>query len=235
MHKNLLSSKSSTSSRIFIPKPIVERCEGGCSITKGEYSLYIRRIPEGDLGRVFFWSSEPHKNLPPPFDTNSMVAITGRSFQQYISERKDLLPILPSHQYVEVGAEIGGFIPEIVTKLRRKPIIIDPADYAIMRELLSYALSEEDCDVDARCVLRIFVQRIDIITDPERVTLLNMKLGEAVVRHSEILDCADVLIDLAGPIRYGETEFKLGDKGHNIQEVLETRVRQLEKQILKNK
>ena len=68
--------------------------------------------------------------------------ITGRSLDKY-AKHFPKLQISPKLQYVEVGAGLGALIPSLVSgfdgKLR-PPVIIDPANYLVMKEMLEYAL-----------------------------------------------------------------------------------------------
>ena len=127
----------------------------------------------------------------------SQGLITGRSIKQY----PDIV-MNPHFQYIEIGAGISEFIPSFVKKFGKtieyKPIVIDPANYILMKDMVSYATNlnlGEKYDL----LFNKYIERINIITNPSKVSLLNLKLGDAVKKHAEILGVGDIIIDICGP------------------------------------
>ncbi len=211
--------------------PIVKQHDWGTSFTDREYSLHVENIAsDPDMGKVFFYTGVFHKNLRLP---KTELPITGRSFPQYVRKRKDLVPINPRYQYVDVGAGLGEFVPALVTrfgKLNYRPIIIDPANYRLMKEILTYAHNH---GTSSQKTIEAFLKRIDLITNPKLVRLINMKLGEAVETYPKLHGTADVVVDMAGPSMYCETEIHYGDKKLGLRDMLIERVKGLEKILLK--
>ena len=81
-----------------------------------------------------------------------------------------------------------------------------------------------------------FLRRIEIITNPDKVRLYSTTLGQALQENPELKGCADVVVDLAGPNVYSETEIKEEDRfgsGKELKQILEMRIRLLELQLLK--
>ena len=134
--------------------------------------------------------------------------ITGRDITEYDSDIKTL-KLNPLHQYVEIGAGLGEFTPRLIetfgSRLKNKPIVIDPGNYSVMADLLNYALTLSIED-RMKVKLRRLNQRCEIIRDPKQVKLINLTLEEAITQHPEILGIADVVIDNAGASHYTEHE-----------------------------
>ncbi|MDP2924737.1 MAG: hypothetical protein Q8N99_00025 [Nanoarchaeota archaeon] len=141
------------------------------------------------------------------FPNNSMW-ITGRNLIDYDPKVIELI-LNPELQYIDVGAGIGEFIPRLVrtfdSRLIHKPIIIEPADYELMLDMLDYskrflnerALSDR---------VNELIDRINIILNSNKVTLINKSLENAV-KEQELLGIADVIIDNAGASHYAN-DFK---------------------------
>ncbi len=221
-----------------MPNPVVESLEKGSLFSLKGYTLHVMDSPETDLGNIFFTTANFNKE---PISGGNEMKITGRGldeyFRYYISHSKNPFSINPEYQYVDVGAGLGELAPLLVAKLKvkRKPIIIDPVDYSALRELLGYALPRFDKKPFLNKQIEELLGRIEIIKNPNEVRLLNMRLGEAVERFPDIHGCADVLVDVAGPITYCETEFRKGDVLYGSKKMLTERVSKLEEKILKRK
>ena len=140
----------------------------------------------------------------------------------------------PNFQYLEVGAGLGGFIPFLVNESSQrpvsKPIVIDPANYLLMSQMLEYAKGL-DLDAEINEYLDKLMGRAQTILDPQKVHLVNMKLGEALESKPELRGVADVVIDLYGPANYPWTEIS-GQQGID-NEGLAKRVIEMEKELLK--
>lgn len=152
----------------------------------------------------------------PFLDTHFLFDIRGirrmlvyeRDAQAYLDTFENL-PINPRFQYAEPGAGLGGFIPFLVRefgqRLTSRPIVIDPVDYALMADMLRYA-KELQLGTDINERFNELISRAEIIMDPGKVYLVNMKLGEALRRLPKLKGIADVVIDYQGPANYPETE-----------------------------
>jgi hypothetical protein len=110
--------------------------------------------------------------------------------------------INPRLQYIEVGAGLGGFIKFICDRQRDsspKPVVIDPADYARMEDMLKYCL---DTGTSDREIIEELLERCELLLNKDRVILINKKLDIAIQEHPEILETADVVIDNYGACYY---------------------------------
>ncbi len=173
----------------------------------------------------FFRASSPNGGTP--------LIITGRDLNEHDQFLRDLC-IDPSLQYVEIGAGLGEFTPSLVDRyngsLEHKPIVIDPADYQVIRELLKYAIDFGFCD-ELNDKFREWIKRCDTILDPNKVTLVNLTLGDALSENTYLNGSSDVVIDHRGPLTYPSTETihdeALGD------DVIKQRVSNLEKRLAK--
>lgn len=153
--------------------------------------------------------------------TGICFTVTGRDLKEY--ERLDnLLTINSNLQYVEIGAGLAEFIPNMVQRysMLHRPIIIDPADYTLMKAMMQHA---KNLDIGERMHERLetLIKRCDVILDPSKVRLINAFLGQAM--HKFDLDgIADVVIDHCGATLYKFTEYAEEDE-----------VREFERRLLK--
>ena len=104
------------------------------------YSLHYRgHVLEPLSGKQFHFSVG--NKGEPSFDIScrDLKAETRRA--GYNSELSEIVetPDLTT-QYVEIGAGLGEFIPALVknSRLRYKPIVVDPARYDLMAEMFYY-------------------------------------------------------------------------------------------------
>ncbi|MBI2659178.1 hypothetical protein HYX05_03730 [Candidatus Woesearchaeota archaeon] len=154
--------------------------------------------------------------------------ITGRDLAQHHSEVGNMV-INPSFQYVEIGAGLGEFTPHLVktTPHAPKPIVVDPANYWLMKDVLDYARS---LNLSARInkLAEILSKRAAVISDPSKVMLINMTLMEAFEAHPSLEGIADVVIDHGGAYSWCEETEKqaseIGDKIHTAIQDLERRL-----------
>lgn len=199
-----------------------------------KYSLVLID-DEIDLGRVHFvnW------NKADPRFPETGIPITGRSLTEYAKHLPNLV-ISPKLQYVEVGAGLGEFIPALAERFNEKirpPIIIDPANYPLMREMLEYVLGKNLTDAKQTERAKAFLERIKIITNPDKVRLYNKTLGRAIHENPELIGCADAVLDFTGPKIYSETEIRKDDKfnsGKELKQRLELRIKLYEMMLLKS-
>ncbi|PIN74829.1 hypothetical protein COV17_04550 [Candidatus Woesearchaeota archaeon CG10_big_fil_rev_8_21_14_0_10_36_11] len=123
----------------------------------------------------------------------------------YHSEVFDLLEDT-SRQYLEVDCGLGAFIPSLVQrKGHKKPIVINPANFEILRDMLVYARNL-DINKWVNNRLEILIRRADIIMDPNVVDFINLPLQEAVGKYPRILGVANVVVDNFGPGYYHDNK-----------------------------
>jgi hypothetical protein len=138
--------------------------------------------------------------------------ITSRSTQRYFEFfSNQSLDKESGPQFVELGAGLGGFIPDLVRcqESLLPPIVIDPIDYTWVRtqltELLS--LSEVQClGEQVRRDVEELLCRCDAYMSP-RVRHLQMPLRQAFQKHrDELIGIGDAVLDLYGATTYEENE-----------------------------
>lgn len=123
---------------------------------------------------------------------------------------------------VDVGAGLGGFIPKLVAqKPKYKPVVIDPANYDLMAEMLEFSRPYIGSEHLAR--LDELISRCSTILDSSKVILYNTFLGEALKYNPELRGVADIVVDNFGPSIWPDTEKYVGNNivGNNIVELLE--------------
>ena len=104
--------------------------------------------------------------------------ITGRGINEYDYNTPTIID--PSLQYLEVGAGMGEFTPLVVRNNPRNiPIIIDPANYPLMLEMLQFAY-ERPINEKLRDKISILQERCKIIINPDKVNLINLPLEKAL-------------------------------------------------------
>ncbi|MEK6900097.1 MAG: hypothetical protein AABX05_03150 [Nanoarchaeota archaeon] len=129
------------------------------------------------------------------------VLITGRKISSYDQKVREL-QIDPSLQYLEIGAGMGELTPHIVKhQPLKKPIVIDPANYLLMMDMLKFAY-QLHIDKQLKEKISILHKRCRVITDPDKVNLINGPLEEALSQHPELEGIADVVIDNYGAVLY---------------------------------
>lgn len=182
------------------------------SAEKYNYTLiYLPREldPKGGKNMYFGVESEGCK-----------FSITGRDLRSsdgYCGYSPDVCNLAqdpdPDWQYVEVGAGLGEFIPRLIeNELWRKPIVIDPANYELMAEMLHFLAPQIDRPYHL-AQLQALLERSQLMASSTNIKLLNMTLGEALRRHPEIREQADIVVDNYGPYYWTETE---GSQAHQI-------------------
>lgn len=121
--------------------------------------------------------------------------VTTRDAQYHrFSDR--IVPFDSRFQYVDIGAGLGGFTPYLVDEIHvsERPIVIDPVDYGMVREMLLFARTvSQRSDIQGR--IDTLVHRCDIYLDPSRVYLVNTTLERAIDEHHEIHGMADIVLD----------------------------------------
>lgn len=163
---------------------------------KERYSLFIDpTVQEPRYNNIIF---QTH----PKDSSQAHTFITGRNFEEYIINLRDL-EINPELQYLEVGAGLGEFMPHLIKNhgsyLKKKPIVIDPANYEVMDKMLDYAINM-DFSAAIKNKLNILKQRGNIITNPKNVYLINSTLEEAMRKYPLLIQSSDVVIDHAAAV-----------------------------------
>ena len=137
--------------------------------------------------------------------------VTGRDFCEYVAERcfPDL-PLSPDLRYVEIGPGMGGLLKQMTdkfgTRMRHKPVAIEPSDIGLMKDFLQFAVGCGDITQRHKDIVAEYVSRLELLEDSSKITLLNMKLGDALRNFPWLEGYADVVVELAGPSTYTETE-----------------------------
>lgn len=143
---------------------------------------------------------------------------SGRNSTQIsVSGRDEYLPpfyeeaVDPHLQYIEIGPGLGYFMSHLVSMqdtAREQecteppiPIAIDMADFGIIRALLEYGMrfSESMGMHDFSHVFETRLDRCDLITNPDKVMLINSSL-EDVYGTGELIGVADRVVDHCGPL-----------------------------------
>lgn len=141
----------------------------------------------------------------------SEYIISGRDFCDYVDERSfPDLPLDPDLRYVEVGPGMGGLLKHAVEesggRMRHKPVAIEPSNIGLMKILMQFALRCGDVSQRHKGIVSEYMSRLELLEDSSRITLVNMKLGSAIVNCPWLEGYADVVVELAGPSTYTWTE-----------------------------
>jgi len=179
------------------------RTSDGLSIHTDDwnYSLYYQDDPYR-LGHTFLFYQEGPKRK---------ATITARDLHGSESMRypaglfKMTLKPGEGKQVIECGAGLGSFIPELVKyrSLIKTPIIIDPANYELMAEMLEYLKPHLK---DPMMIWRVeeLVSRCSSILDSSKVRLINSTLDQAIREHPEIIGTADIVVDNYGVLYWSD-------------------------------
>ncbi len=128
------------------------------------------------------------------------LLITDRDFDEY-SFSKEIV-IKSDFQYLEVGPGLSAFIPRIAEyKLKKKPIIIEPIDYSLLKELL-IEISSLELKTSFKERIETLIKRCEFFSDPDKVYHIKKTLGEALVENEELKGIADVVVDHFGATAY---------------------------------
>lgn len=180
-----------------------------------------------------------------PLKRTHMVAITARELYEYGSEGgawqdevySDFFPkmkIDPSAQYVEVGAGLGGLIPHILECQKSsspKPVVIDPANYPLMKDMIYYALGLDESQ-GFRRRLKQLISRIGLYCNPNKVRLINSRLSDAIQNHPDLENIADVVVDNCGAQLYPTTELRPGEILPRHNSDLQAKKRHMQQEII---
>ncbi len=123
---------------------------------------------------------------------------TARPFEDYPHEAQR---VSGAGIIVEVGAGLGGFIPALVPSHRGRLVVIDPLNYVVAQEMLTFARRLPLRDWQRSHVDEL-IGRCHVYRDQSCVQLVNVPLGEALERMPSLAGSADVVIDYFGPMNY---------------------------------
>lgn len=155
--------------------------------------------------RQLIETNHPHPK-PWIYITTGMVRggidmiITGRD-----NEPGKTPQILPGLQYIEVGAGLGGFTPDVVRYTQaapnfKPPIVIDPVSYHELGKLLTSGRKRATDEGKKR--IDTFLERCEVMLDPTKVRHYRTTLTRAVARHPELHGAGDVVLDRLGGAFY---------------------------------
>lgn len=118
-------------------------------------------------------------------------------------------------QYIEVGAGLGEFIQKLIdAQIDKRPIVIDPAPYGIMQEMLEYILPIVEIETHYERCLKL-IERAKLMQNAEKVNLINLTLKDAILQHPEIKGIGDILVD-----NYGGTIWSTKEAGNRPNDIL---------------
>ena len=123
--------------------------------------------------------------------------MTSRDLKDYPTELSRISDV----QYLEVGAGLGEFIPFAAEQVCVKPVVIDPANYHLMRRMLREAL-DFNLSYVIKDRINVVLKRCNTILDPSKVVLFNWTMEEALIKHPELNGIADVVVENWGPTLY---------------------------------
>lgn len=166
-----------------------------------------------------FWQALFRWELP---DEKFPVFITARDFKNY-DEDVQKIPLDSTKQYVEIGAGLGGFIPHLVSafnnNLTNLPIVIDPANYNLMKKMLNegiYQAKKRGYNENMTHRLETLIGRCKIFTDNSKVNLINTSLKRALSTYPKLKGIADFVIENRGSHYYPQIEFPERENGQDI-------------------
>mgnify|MGYP000365569027 CR=1 FL=1 len=160
-------------------------------------SIDDKFIPQG-IGPVYFST----KNV----SNDRWVMVTSRDESVYREHFPELTQE-NSGKVMVIGAGLGGFIRDIVA---------DVVNYEEVKTLLNTAIDELGGKIDKNVFNRLLElkRRVEIITDPEKVLLINSLVEEIPQCHPELEGQIARVVDLCGATLYN-------DNGNNINEAID--------------
>jgi hypothetical protein len=171
------------------------------------------------------------------FSTKSHGIVTGRDFgindgvNRYHPELRELVEKAPPIQVVEIGPGLGEFVPTVAQSKMPMPIAIDVINYEdLLKEMTQYLPQIED-DKTAYEELTELIRRCKIMLDPSKVKLINFCLEDAIVRHPELIDSADILVDLLGAFAYPKNWANFGSHKNSKERFVQAQNRVLGMEI----
>lgn len=109
-------------------------------------------------------------------------------------------------QYIEVGSGLGELIPKLIdAQIDKRPIVIDPAPYGIMQEMLEYILQIVEIETHYERCLKL-IERAKLMQNRDKINLINLTLKDAIIQHPEIKGIGDILVDNYGGVIWSSKE-----------------------------
>ncbi len=146
--------------------------------------------------------------------------ISSRSTSQY----RAIMPgfeVEPHKQLIEVGAGLSQSVVQwadraalLTSKRGPKPVVIDPANYALMAEMLDTAIDLAPQEEHMNHLLRLLrglKYRCAAILDPERIRLLPLTLEDACIAQKDLRGSADTLVDCYAAATYIAVDYDRPD------------------------
>jgi SAM-dependent methyltransferase len=175
-----------------------------------------------------------HFKVPmPDYKTENCLIVTGRHLCEYPANACEALE-RDDARLIEVGAGLGALVPNLAGRGKR-PIAIDPFDYALAEDMLTYARDVVNPGPYFVGLIDTLLLRAQVMQDKSKITLINTTLGRAVREHPEIKGIADVVVDCVGAMEYCDAELLnvRHTKGANVRRELESFVEEAERSLLK--
>lgn len=163
---------------------------------------------------------------------------------RYAYQYKAMMPgfdIDPGKQLIEVGAGLSEPVVQwadqaaMLPQKGPKPVVIDPADYPLMGEMIDAAIELAPQEEHVARVLHILLalkRRCATILDPERIHLLPCTLKRAYKTYAELQGSADVVVDAFAAATYVAVNFDKPDVAGQRRRVRE-RIFKRERSFLK--
>jgi len=211
--------KRETRNRVSIDTPLDDIKLNYIAVEKLEGSvmnfIFSKRLPTGKV-----WITDRDINGGYDADINYNYPASVRKIITNLAHNLD-----KNLQYIEVGAGLGELIPKLIgAQIDKRPIVIDPAPYGIMQEMLEYILQLVEIQTHHERCLKL-IERAKLMQDQDKVNLINLTLKDALDQHPEIKGIGNILIDNYGGVT-GSTS-KIGNRPDDILN--------LEAQLLKEK
>ena len=100
---------------------------------------------------------------------------------------------------IVIGEGLGGITESLYSHLRNRPVIIDPANYGELQEVLEkgeeWIRQEGLIDVEVGMKLQSSLERSRIYSDSEKVHHIPFCLDKAIEMYPELRCSADYVVD----------------------------------------
>jgi hypothetical protein len=190
-----------------------------------------------DIGQVYFETEHVIEGLPN--NTTAPIRTTAREFTKYKQMFGEVVHYDAKKVVVEFGCGLSDYLPEFAKRVQNpnQVIAIDRFDYNAAEALLNFAGSKEYQSPLVRYELKRITSNLQILTNPNLVTLINMDLHDAVRFRPELKGVGDIGIDLAGVFGYLGVAIPnakyIQNQGRNLQRALFTQTHEHARFFLK--
>ena len=185
---------------------------GHLAVVDGRTDYKLRLVYKGNSFAKLSFS------IPGP---GGRVAVTGRDTNRYlppgtVSYGETLFS--RDSKVLEIGAGYGGLISALVlAKPIHRPTVCDSFMYDLGQDMLEFAKEERLGTEHHQLIIRKFLFRGRIITDPKRVNLITCRLSDLLNLHPELEETFDEVVDLAAARFYARVS---DDLFHDIKKRL---------------